>query len=489
MIFGRRWGVVTIAFVIAVCTTLRAQGPGGDASSPGALQGLKAQLAEQQREIDGLTSALREQQELIQEMLQSRDRGANAAEARPSLQTPRLGEVASTTPVIPLAATAAPALYAANGSLAAVSAPAAPAPPPPQVRPAEGYVPPDNSPKIGVGVTLYPNFALQEHPTITDSPDGNIVRKSAFDVSRAYLNITGNISHIVAFRITPDVSRETGTTSSLNGSLEFRIKYAFLQTNFDDWMTKGSWARLGIQQTPYVDFMENIYRYRFQGTTFSERAGFPFSSSDAGASFHYNFKDNYGDLHVGVYNGENYNKTDVNNEKAIEMRFTVRPFAKQAPVLRGFRATLFYDGDNYLQNAERKRLFGNVTFEHKFLVAAFESLNTHDQISATLASVEGRGYSIWATPRTKYGWEGLLRYDHWTPNTSSAFVTGATAPNATTTFDSQKQNRMILGIAYWFPHEGSVSSALLFDYDAQIFRNIASTQPVRAFAVHGLINY
>ena len=46
--------------------------------------------------------------------------------------------------------------------------------------------------------------------------------------------------------------------------------------------------RFGIQQTPYVDFKEGIYRYRFQGTIFAEREGF-LSSSDAGVSFHYNF--------------------------------------------------------------------------------------------------------------------------------------------------------------------------------------------------------
>jgi hypothetical protein len=238
--------------------------------------------------------------------------------------------------------------------------------------------------------------------------------------------------------------------------------------------------------------MEGIYRYRFQGTTFAERASPGYvSSSDAGASFHYNFPSNYGDLHVGVYNGETYNKAEVNNQKAFMIRATLRPLPTGAPVLRGLRATVFYDGDNYLQNSERKRFFVNTTFEHKYLVAAFEYLDTHDQTSAKpgTPNVEGRGYSIWATPRTTKGWEGLFRYDHLTPNTSSAFVTGATAPNATTTFDSQKQNRMILGIAYWFPHEGSVSSALLFDWDAQIFRNIATTQPVRALAIHALINY
>jgi hypothetical protein len=63
-------------------------------------------------------------------------------------------------------------------------------------------------------------------------------------------------------------------------------------------MTRGSWARFGMQQTPHVDFIESVYRYRFQGPTFEDREGF-LSSSDVGASFHYNFENNYGDVHRG----------------------------------------------------------------------------------------------------------------------------------------------------------------------------------------------
>src|SRR4029078_9267990 len=112
-------------------------------------------------------------------------------------------------------------------------------------------------------------------------------------------------------RFTPDIVRDTGAASSLNGSLTFRVKYAFAQLNLDDWMTRGSWARFGIQQTPWVDFQEGIYRYRFQGQVFSEREGY-LASSDAGVSFHYNLPSNYGDLHVGIYNGENYNRAETN---------------------------------------------------------------------------------------------------------------------------------------------------------------------------------
>ncbi len=121
----------------------------------------------------------------------------------------------------------------------------------------------------------------------------------------------------MAFRITPDVARETGAGTSLNGSLVFRLKYAFAQVNLDDWMPKGSWVRLGIQQTPWLDYEEGIYRYRFQGTMFAEREGY-FASADAGASFHYTLPDDWGDVHAGVYNGENYNKAEVEQREGAD---------------------------------------------------------------------------------------------------------------------------------------------------------------------------
>jgi hypothetical protein len=344
-----------------------------------------------------------------------------------------------------------------------------------QVTPAAGYTPPDDTPSIRVGVVIYPDYTYTLNPETTDGA-GNTIHFSQFNVSRGYVNITGNISHIVAFRITPDVARETSTFSNLVGSLEFRVKYAYAQFNLDDWMTKGSYARFGIQQTPWLDFAEGIYRYRFQGTMFVEREGY-FASADAGGSFHYQFPSNYGDVHVGVFNGENYNRAETNNQKALMVRATVRPFATQVPVLRGFRATVFYDGDHYVSDAERARLMAGLSFEHQYLNAAFEYLDTHDQTSAKpgVPSVEGKGFSIWATPKSTKGWEALLRYDHLKPNASAS---------------DAERNRTILGVSYWFPHQGSVSSALMLDYDGQTFDSFTPALPAqKRMALHALISF
>ena len=343
-----------------------------------------------------------------------------------------------------------------------------------QVAPAAAITPPDDTPSIRIGATLFPNYVYQTDPKITDA-DGNTVAKNSFDVSRAYLNITGNVSHVVAFRVTPDITRENNSASSVSGSLVFRIKYAYLQTNLDDWVGRASYARFGIQQTPYLDYLETIYRYRFQGTLFTERAGY-FASADAGASFRYNFRSNYGDVHVGVYNGENYQKAEANDQKDVMIRASVRPFATRTPILRGLRGAVFYDQGHYVKDAERKRVIAVATFEHRYLNLGFEYLDAHDQTSIKVANVHSQGYSIWATPKqsaASVGWEGLVRYDHLTPNA---------------TLDSQKQNRIIAGVAYWLPHQGNVASALMIDYDRQIFKNL-TTAPTRSVAVHGLVNF
>ena len=369
-----------------------------------------------------------------------------------------------------------------------------------QITPAAGYVPPDDTPSIRVGLTLFPSYSFQTDPKITDA-DGNLVNKNAFDVGRAYINVTGQISHVVAFRLTPDITRETGLVTLANGSsvsndsLVYRIKYAYAQFNLDDWMPSGSWARLGIQQTPWVDFEEGIYRYRFEGTVFAERVPLPttMTSSDAGASYHVNFPSNFGDLHVGVYNGENYQKVEPNNEKALEFRGTVRPFALGLPILRGIRGHLVYYHDHYQRHDERNRLMGNVTFEQKHVNAGFDYLRAEDQTLATAPVISSHGFSVWATPRLPHdngsSWEALVRYDHWIPNTSSALVPASSSPNpGTTVFSQQVQNRMIAGVSYWFPHQGSVSTALLLDYDGQQFENIV-TAPVKTVSVHGLVSF
>lgn len=321
-----------------------------------------------------------------------------------------------------------------------------------QVTPAAAPTPPDDTPAVKIGSTIFADYTYVESPTTTDA-DGNTIHNSSFNVTRAYINVLGKLNHRIEYRITPDIVRETGgstgTGSSLAGSYTFRLKYAFGQFDLDDWTTKGSWVRLGLNQTPWIDYAEGIYRYRFQGPTFVDREGL-FPSSDSGISGHWNFPGNYGDVHAGFYNGEGYSHAETNNEKAFQIRGTVRPLPLGGP-LKGLRLSAFADQDHYTQDAKRTRYLGQVSFEHPLVNAAFEYVTARDQTLNTKPEVDANGWSVWATPKFgTTGWEMLLRHDYFKPNKS---------------VDSRR-TRNIAGIAYWFQHLKGVQSALMIDYDS-----------------------
>ncbi len=366
------------------------------------------------------------------------------------------------------------------GALLAASAASA------QVTPAAGYTPPDDTPKINLGVTIFADYTYNDAPTIKDS-DGNTVNKSEFEIRRAYINVTGQLNHLIAFRITPDVGSRLATTTSASlpsgssvsastnydGSLEFRLKYAFGQLNLDGPLkSQGSWVRLGQQQTPYVDFMEGIYRYRFQGTIFSEREGY-LSSSDAGLSGHYNLPSNYGDIHLGYYNGDTYSKAELNDQKAFQIRGTLRPLPKQK-VLKGWRVTAFYDHDSPVEHGNRERFIANTTFEHPYVNLGFDYLDAKDQVSVTKPEVKSNGWSVWVTPRTKIGIEGLFRYDDLKPNES---------------VDARKK-RTLAGVSYWFKtSKPNLSAAILADYEEVKYDSLLSKPTERRYEIKTLFNY
>lgn len=334
----------------------------------------------------------------------------------------------------------------------------------------------DDPPSVRVGATLFTDYTATTEPKVTDA-DGHAVVGNAFNVGRAYINVTGRLSRVVAFRVTPDVTRETDSSSSLNGSLTFRLKYAYAQFNLDDWLGRGSWVRLGMQQTPWIDFIDNVYRYRFQGALFEDREGF-LASSDVGATLKYVFRGEYGDVHGGVYNGETYSRPEANDQKAFAIRATVRPLPAHAR-LRGLRLTGFYDHDAYVRDAERRRAIAAVTYEHPYVNAGWNYLAATDQTRARSRRLDSHGFSVWATPKTSrgYGWEGLLRFDRLVQQQAGSAIDGV-------------RDRAIAGIAYWFRLQAPLTAAVLLDYERVNNRHYAPARgDEQRWALHTLISF
>ena len=339
-----------------------------------------------------------------------------------------------------------------------------------QVTPAQGVDPIDDTPTVKLGGVLFLDYTYTKEPTALDA-NGNEYNPEAFNVGRAYLNVTGNISHLISFRLTPDIVRETGSGGSLDGSYSFRLKYAFAQLNFDRTIGKGAWVRFGMQPTPVVEFEESVYRYRFQGTIFVDREAF-LTSSDVGLSAHYGFPGNYGDVHGGIYNGDGYNRSEANDQKALQVRVSVRP-APGVAVLQGLRLTGFYDGDEYGAGNPKRRAVGMATFEHKYVNAAASYLDATDQANDGASRVSADGYSVWVTPKTSFGLEGLLRYDNLRPNSD---------------VDARKK-RAIVGVAYWFPVMKGVASAALLDYEQVKYDDLLARPKEVRYALHTLFQF
>ncbi|HWC64919.1 MAG TPA: hypothetical protein VG777_02470 [Thermoanaerobaculia bacterium] len=326
-------------------------------------------------------------------------------------------------------------------------------------------------PRVSVGGVLFADYTYQAEPAGRDA-EGNTIRQNSFNVSRAYVNVIASLSQLISVRITPDVVRDTDASGTLSGSYVYRLKLAFAQLALDDTLGKGSWVRFGLHTTPYLDYLDGIYRYRFQGNLFLDREGY-IPTADLGISARYVFPADYGEVIVGGFNGEGFTRSEVNDQKSLQVFASLRP-APRAGALRGLRIAAMGDYDHYERNAPRYRVGGAITFEHPIVHAGVEYFAAKDRPTATSAEARGRGWSAYATPRTAIGLEALLRYDHLEPDRSTDEV----------------KTRAIGGIAYWFPVWKGLASAVLLDYERVRYSHYSPPRPTEErYAVHTLVSF
>jgi hypothetical protein len=186
-------------------------------------------------------------------------------------------------------------------------------------------------------------------------------RQNRFELTRGYINISKQILPWLSARVTPDVTRVGSTTikdntgKSINGEAEtgdidFRVKYYYLQADTPDlgFLTNNA-VKIGQQQFPYLDFLENINPYRMQGTMFPERFN-EYNSADMGLGVQglfggkmpqeyqdkvsSQYPGRYGSYHLAVMNGGGYAASEANNNKALEYRLTARPLPDVVPGLQ-----------------------------------------------------------------------------------------------------------------------------------------------------------
>ncbi len=168
---------------------------------------------------------------------------------------------------------------------------------------------------------------------------------SHFTVARSYLTAKSSITSRLSARLTLDSHQDA------TGDFKVRLKYAHLKYDLGEAGSALSDLELeaGIAHTPWLGFEESINLYRMRDKMFMERSGL-FNSADVGVTFRGNlggqmdegyqetvsdhYAGRYGSFELGMYNGGGYHAAEMNTNKVLEGRLTVRPLPDPLPGLQ-----------------------------------------------------------------------------------------------------------------------------------------------------------
>jgi hypothetical protein len=276
------------------------------------------------------------------------------------------------------------------------------------------------APTVTVGGVGYAQFAY--HPTDTANYANN------FDVTRAYINVIGRFAHGILTRVTPDIYRVA------DGSLSYRLKYAFVQWTPDS----GAIAfKLGMLNTPYVEWEEQLWDYRMQGTIAMDRNGY-LSSSDFGFLVDGSWGNEAVSMSAGVINGENYNRPLGDKGKDLSARVSVRLVpTDEMSRTGGLRLTGYGQTGKPTGGGVRQRLLGVLSYRSKMLTLAGVGAVTRDSALTTPVTPERKG-------RVLSGF-GVLRVP---PSHKLQFIGRVDSIDPNTDEDDDRQTRFIVGIGY-----------------------------------------
>ncbi len=354
-----------------------------------------------------------------------------------------------------------------------------------------------------------------------------------FDIERVYVNVSSDLSEFTKFRFTTDVYRNAaypgsaGTAvtvrdtsgkvvtipgsaapSSYYNGLTARVKYAYF-----DWSpTTNIWIRMGMQQTPWFDFAEQVWKYRGVQQTAGDKNGF-MSSADLGLSGTYTLPDKYGSVSAYVFNGQGYANPEFNRFKDVAFRAQIVPMPNDDN-LKGLKVTgMYYKGassvtsTDYASGALKNDVIGlMLSYQGDQFTLAAEYLANSKAVASAGKIIDSLAFTqnvislfgeLKAPGSMKEDLSLFARVDLFTP--TSLDISGVTA--ATATASNTKNTFLVAGVAY----KASKAVTLAADYQGTTFGNPLATQygaaidqttgkPAKAtsdsrFFIHGIVNF
>jgi len=287
-----------------------------------------------------------------------------------------------------------------------------------------------------------------------------------YGLKRGYFTIKTRLNDIFSARYTQDITLDQEGSDA--GNVETRLKYLYIKTNIKHLPAlPNSYFEFGLVHRPWLDFEGHINRYRVQGTMYAERHHIV-NSADFGITYagliggkiskeyksqiNDSFPGKYGSFAIGVYNGGGYHSIEVNNNKTIEGRLSLRPFSQSLPGLQ-LSYAFAYGNANLANNSSvfNMNLFF-ISFESEPCVLTaqyYSGIGDYEgnYVDYNLDSYTNQGYSLFSEiliPRTKFSLIG--RYDYFQSDQLKDFT----------------REIMIGGLAYKF-----LDNKVLFDYNRE----------------------
>jgi len=292
--------------------------------------------------------------------------------------------------------------------------------------------------------------------------------KNKFAIKRGYFRVTKKLMPWMDAHMTLDVTQVKDDGSSLDGSVDVRIKYAYAKFKLPEvaFFTQ-PFMEVGVVHMPWLDFEEHINWYRCQDTMFIERNG-AFNSADFGLTVvsllggeidqEYQKKVNskypgrYGSMAFGVYNGSGYHASEKNDNKTLEGRLTIRPLPDMVPGLQFSYFGLTGKGNKDTDPDWNVNL-GMVSFEHEYVVLTGQYYDGKGNQKGS-DELNKDGYSIFTEIKPHEKFSVIGRYDYFDPNDDA---------------DDDENTRYIVGLAYHLdkPHKNMI----VLDYDTVDYEN------------------
>jgi hypothetical protein len=246
-----------------------------------------------------------------------------------------------------------------------------------------------------------------------------------FDIDRAYINFNKNFDSGAAARLTLDVARITGTAKQNDFSY---LKYAYVDLPFSvsavQFIPFTMSARLGLQQTAWIDWDEKALNLRFIAKTLLDDQGI-MSSADFGVGLMGKFV--LGslpsiDYQATILNGTGYatNETDAKKATALRLSAIAYDMGNSGKIIIGGLINVEGLDSTLSLNSSNKQEALELAYKHDLGVANFEYLagskNNKKIAGYSLGGELKTGALISWLPNTNL----FARYDNYDPNTNNA---------------------------------------------------------------------